>query len=347
MKELIFSLFIVGTSLVGGGYLAVILLLDRLTEDVLPRLETLSALKGVSLEELRVGESSLASFNSVHWEGVDGFLGLSIGTIDGGQPRKFRFHVDELSCAIGDPLLRRIVVEANDIQLESLNHPSGGSTSALKESFQESLTGGGLRVEIDFDPLHPKESIQRALNSLSDLLKNGRAEISANVYGTVSFMVGNSRQTAHVLSTALGRQTVIFLDRSDVEHISESYSQRLTETEIDLVATRPFQAPTLLQIKEYAHRMALKAYRRDRQFPKDAYRHVLWSFLLTNEFGPEFAEVVTDAHEVDATYESSVLASKMDYHNNAVGRRYATSGIREKELLDLVQTDPLVMKRPL
>jgi hypothetical protein len=334
-------------SLIGGSYLAAILLLDRLTEDVLVHLETHSSLKGVSLKEISVGESALSSFNSVRWEEVDGSLGLSFGTTGGGQSRKFRFHVNEVSCAIGDPLLRRIVVLAKEIQLESLSYSSDGSSTSLTDDFQESLTGGGLRVEIDFNPLHPKESIRGALNSLSDLLKNGRSEISANVYGTVSFMVGDSRHTAHVLSTALGRQTVIFLDRKDVEHISESYSQRLTETEIDLVATRPLQAPTLLRIKEYAHRMASEAYRRDRLFPKDAYRHVLWSFLLTNEFGPEFAEVVTDAHEVDATYESSVLASKMDYHNNAVGRRYAASGIAEEELSTLVQTDPLVMKRKL
>jgi hypothetical protein len=345
VKRLICILFIVGISLIGGSYLAAILLLDRLTEGFLVHLETHLALKGVSLKEISVGESALTSFNSARWEDVDGFLGLTLGTTGGGQFRKFRFRINELSCEIGDPLLRRIVVQANEIQLESLSYSSDGS--GLKDDFQESLSEGGLRVEIDFNPLHPKESIQEALNSLSDLLKNGRSEISVNVYGTVSFMVGDSRQTAHVLSTALGRQTVIFLDRKDVEHISESYSQRLTETEIDLVATRPLQAPTLLRIKEYAHRMASEAYRRDRQFPKDAYRHVLWSFLLTNEFGPEFAEVVTDAHEVDATYESSVLASKIDYHNNAVGRRYAASGIAEEELSTLVQTDPLVMKRKL
>ncbi len=326
--------------------MTVALLLDRWTDGVLPRLETLPVLKGVSFDEISVGESSLSSFNSVRWGRVDGFLRLSLSDMSGGRLRKFRFQVEELSCSIEDPLLRRIVVEANEIQLQSLNDLPDGSISEFRDRFQESLTGGRLRVEIDFNLLHPKESIQRALNSLSDLLKNGRAEISANVYGTVSFMVGSSRQTAHVLSTALGRQTVIFLDRNDVEYISESYSQRLTETEIDLVATHPLQAPILLQIKEYAHRVALEAYRRDRRVPKDAYRHVLWSFLLTNEFGPEFAEIVTDAHEVGATYESSALASKVDYHNNAVGRRYAVSGIKEKELLTLVQTDPLVMKRP-
>ncbi|MBL4576492.1 MAG: hypothetical protein JKY51_10430 [Opitutaceae bacterium] len=92
--------------------------------------------------------------------------------------------------------------------------------------------------------------------------------------------------------------------------------------------------------------MALKASQGERQFPKDAYRHVLWSFLLTKQFGGESAEMVTDAHEVGATYESSPLAIRMDYHNNAVGRRYAGSGIKEEELLSLVLTGPLVQKTP-
>ncbi|MBL4576491.1 MAG: hypothetical protein JKY51_10425 [Opitutaceae bacterium] len=244
MKKLIFILIIIGGSLVGGGYLAAILLVDRLTEEALQRLERISSVKGVSLKEIRVEESSIASLGSVHWENIDGLLGLSLGTMEAGRPREFRFKIGKLSCSIVDPLLRRVAFEAKGIQLESLGKVVSGSNSLVNDDFRESLTDGELSVEIDMDLFHPKESLRRGLVSFFDLLKNGRADILADVHGTASFMVGDLRQTAHILSTALGQQTVIFIDRSDIESISKSYSQRLTEGEIDLVATHPLQAPT-------------------------------------------------------------------------------------------------------
>ena len=69
------------------------------------------------------------------------------------------------------------------------------------------------------------------------------------------------------------------------------------------------------------------------------------SFLLTQRFGAEFAEQVTDAHEIGAT-DNTEADHRMDYNNNAVGRRYAEVGVREREILEKVQIDPAVIRQP-
>ncbi|WP_238314615.1 DUF6973 domain-containing protein, partial [Methylobacterium crusticola] len=81
-------------------------------------------------------------------------------------------------------------------------------------------------------------------------------------------------------------------------------------------------------IKDYAETTAHNAHAKDRTIPEDAYRHVLWSYLLTKEFGPAFASRVTDAHEQGPTG-NTPKERKQDYHNNAVGRRYAREGISQ------------------
>ena len=89
----------------------------------------------------------------------------------------------------------------------------------------------------------------------------------------------------------------------------------------------------------------MRARERDGSVPEDAYRHVLWSYLLTQEFDAEFAEKVTDAHEIGSTTNTEA-EHRMDYNNNAVGRRYAAEGVAEPEVLSRVRRDPAVIRQP-
>jgi hypothetical protein len=79
--------------------------------------------------------------------------------------------------------------------------------------------------------------------------------------------------------------------------------------------------------------------------PEDAYRHVLWSYLLTKEFGGAFAVEVTNAHETGKTGNTRE-ERLMDINNNEIGREYARRGEEEQELLKLTLTDPRVIRKP-
>ena len=76
--------------------------------------------------------------------------------------------------------------------------------------------------------------------------------------------------------------------------------------------------------------------------PVDAYRHVLWSYSLTKEFGPKFAEQVTDAHE-KYDFENTEAEHRMDYNNNAVGRQYALKNVDLVSILERIVKDPDVI----
>ena len=119
----------------------------------------------------------------------------------------------------------------------------------------------------------------------------------------------------------------------------------LTEAEIELLSRYPEEMVRLAQIADYARTRAGEAHREDPDVPEDAYRHVLWSCLLTKEYGEKFAEEVTDAHETGDTGDTQA-EHEMDYANNAAGRRYALMGYDENDILERVIQDHKAIKRP-
>jgi hypothetical protein len=108
----------------------------------------------------------------------------------------------------------------------------------------------------------------------------------------------------------------------------------------------------LLRIRDRAEMAAQRAALQDPNFPEDAYRHTLWSYLLTKMYGEKFAKEVTDAHEAFADEEeiekmgrlSFEYASYQDLINNGVGRQYAAMGYPESAILERVLTDPAIIR---
>ena len=167
--------------------------------------------------------------------------------------------------------------------------------------------------------------------------------------GGVEDAVAGHRDVHAAGSDGEGRTTGgtrIVLSREDLAGLALSLGlPPLTPAEIDLIATNPARAPTLLRLTERATLAARQMQAADSSAPHDAYKHVLWSYLLTREFGAEFARRVTDAHEDESTYELGEAARRMDLQNNAVGRAYAAAGVAESEIAVRVRTDPAVMRR--
>jgi hypothetical protein len=66
---------------------------------------------------------------------------------------------------------------------------------------------------------------------------------------------------------------------------------------VAIIADYPLQTPLILRITLNAESISREAYECDHSVPQATYRHVLWSYLLTREFGAELAEIITNAHE--------------------------------------------------
>ncbi len=112
----------------------------------------------------------------------------------------------------------------------------------------------------------------------------------------------------------------------------------LTDTECDLIADYPLRILRIVEISNFASSVAEE----QKGNASDAFRHVIWSYLLAREFGSDFSKMVTDAHEI-----GSVTNTKdehiMDYTNNAVGRGYAARELPLSRVLALMRTDPEII----
>lgn len=119
----------------------------------------------------------------------------------------------------------------------------------------------------------------------------------------------------------------------------------LTDAEVELYSKYPDRMMRLKEIANYASEMARIEHAKDILVSEDAYRHVLWSWLLTKEYGEQFAKKVTDAHEAIGS-KNTEAQHIMDYKNNEIGIKYALEGIEEQDILPKMMDDPDVIKYP-
>ena len=182
---------------------------------------------------------------------------------------------------------------------------------------------------------------------LAKLFKEGRCSSYIYFAGNIVFSAEGMDFTANVRTVREAGETIITMDAADVRAISESFdfNKPLTDAEIELLRYYPMRAEKLLRIKDRAEDVSAAANRNDPAVPEDAYRHVLWSYILTRAYGPAFAEKVTDAHEIGDD-ENTPAEHRMDYNNNDVGRRYAQAGYAESSILPRLLRDSSVMRTP-
>jgi hypothetical protein len=209
----------------------------------------------------------------------------------------------------------------------------------------ERLSQVRAQIETDFDWRHPSASAAKFEKEVRRLFQQGRCGLAVRVEGVARFRIGTRWEEVTVRAQPEKGETVLVLDEDDVRRVSQGYVEQLTKTEIELVAKNPVRAPALLRLSEQASAEALSLHRRDRTFPQDAFRHVYWSYLLTREFGAAFAEQVTNAHEIDPTYEEREANRQMDLANNAVGRTYALAEVSEGDIAERIRHDPRVVLR--
>ena len=129
----------------------------------------------------------------------------------------------------------------------------------------------------------------------------------------------------------------------DLRRIAKILNEDLTEPEIQVYSAYPMRSPKLFYVRNRARSISKLARQQDNRISRDAYRHLLWSYMLTKEYGPQFAEVVTSAHEEGET-DNTEADHIMDYRNNDLGRMYALEGRGESDLRQLVLTDPRVIR---
>ena len=202
--------------------------------------------------------------------------------------------------------------------------------------------GSKLKLDSPVDRSNPQGSIQEIIKQFQMILDTGSTPLEVSLKGTLAMEYEGESRDVGIKTTRNDDVTYLQMDKESLLSIIGSAADELTDAEVQVLADYPLRAATLLRIQKYAKGKAANLAVQP-NFPEDAYRHILWNFVLTNEFGEEFAKLVTDAHEIGAE-SNSEFDHKMDYNNNAIGRKYALTGVKEADIAQKVQTDPNVIK---
>lgn len=191
----------------------------------------------------------------------------------------------------------------------------------------------------------PRAAAERIGGEFRQLLKGIPSSLPLQIQGRVFLNVDGQPLELHFRAVKEQGQTRIFLDREDIRRVGDLTEEGLTAAEVEILASHPADAPRLIAIQRYATRVSTEAGRQGSGVPVDAYRHVLWSYLLTRAYGPEFAKTVTDAHEIgENKHHNTPQDHAMDYHNNRIGSDYAMKKLPESQLLEKVLLDPAIIK---
>lgn len=210
-----------------------------------------------------------------------------------------------------------------------------------EEDPMEYIEGQNLELKFELHSMKPDEISKQAknwANGLSDLLIYGKTTWPITFSGATHLTFRGKPARVRLSVHPEGDHYALSLYRQDLNELAKRLVEPITEAELDLISKYPLRAPALLKISDYAALSARAASKKIPTVSENCYRHVLWSYLLTKQFGVEFAKTLTDAHEaatVDGEGDRDI-----DLRNNEVGRSYALEKIPEASILPRLLTDP-------
>ena len=303
---------------------------------------SIAAQNDIKLDSVKFQSVKPNSFTSITWKGLSA-SGMVTKSSVAATDRKVSGSVEEITLSVENIQDRVLLLVVKGAKMNSQDQDASPQ-KASKEG-PDQLEGGDLKIKIQISSMDPRgiiSQVEGLSRNVMRFLKEGRSTIPIEFSGTVAFKIREQPLKAKVSVKREGDEYCLVMDKDDLIKICKQLGQKVYDTEMEVVAENPIRAPRLLKIRDYAEDTAYNAYEKNHLVPEDAYRHVLWSYLLTNAFGEEFAEKVTTAHETGAT-DNSPGESEQDYNNNAIGRRYARAGYAEASILRRVLTDPQVI----
>ncbi|QEG32839.1 DUF6973 domain-containing protein [Bythopirellula goksoeyrii] len=202
-----------------------------------------------------------------------------------------------------------------------------------------------INCQLPFNVFHPNAVILEVLQEGERIVSDGTTIWPLEIDGKIICSVKNKPVELRLNVVPKGDENSLALIEEDVVALSPLFGEKLTQAEVKLISSHPLRASRLLQLKDEAETKSSRSSEKDPSVPQDAYRHILWSYLLKEAYGVEFAEQVGSAHEMGDTGNTEA-EREMDLHNNAIGRKYAEEGIRENEVLQHLMSDPEVRREP-
>ncbi len=347
MRKLLFGVLLLAAVLAAGLYFSSRMLLEAATHKALNHLAARGEEYGVRLKNPHFHRVGLSSLNTVTWSGVSAEVKIKRQAFFSPH-QDIALDFESVSLSLEDFWDRtfHLVVQGISLTPEKEGAPSADDTLAP----QNRIDGNKFTMQFSLDFLRPKKAIlqlRHILNEMEALLRNGQCALALSFSGTITYPLQNRPVTARISIQREEGRSFIVMNELDIIAMSHEFELKrpLTQAELTILSRNPLRARRLLQIRNYARTTSKREHKKNRYVPEDAYRHVLWSYLLTKEYGEEFANRVTDAHEKGQTGNTEE-ERLMDINNNTVGRHYARRGLKESMILKYVMFDPQVIRYP-
>lgn len=342
-KKLLVSAILTLIFLVGIGYFVINVVLDRASRRAMGQLAGLAKQQGLEVVEPGFESVRLSGLIAATWTDVRAGLKLSeveaVASDRLWQAHANRLHVQWSMSGPSTLAADRVVIDGSSSSESDDENVNGDDSSERRIELRD------VRCKFDLELLDPQATLARLMPEIGRLASEAETSLPLDLTGTLSFTLKGEPALVDILVKQEDDAYAIRLDPEDVAPLSTRFDEKLMQGEVDLVAANPLRAIRLLRIKDRAESKSALAHEHDASVPQDAYRHVLWSFLLAKEYGAEFAKQVGYAHETGDTG-NTPAEQEMDLHNNAIGRAYAEEDITEQQVLPRLLDDPNVRREP-
>ena len=343
MRKFIFLFFIL-IVLLGGIFFSADTILEKISLKSLNHLNKKAAESGIIFSRMHFKDVRLHPIDTVTWRD---FSAQGYRKKDGSASKQFfTFHIDEIILRLESFSENTLTLRMKGITVNP--HSNEASSLLMKSRHAPRLENGEFRMKFHvnyFSPSHAREQIRLIAQNVISFFQQGRSNMPLTFSGISTFNISKEVVSTRLTTELIGREYILVLNRETLIVVSRILEEELTDSEVDLFASNPFRAPQLLRIRNNAQLAAKLEHARNPSVPEDSFRHVLWSYLLTRAYGPQFAEKATDAHEL-GTIDNTEAERHKDKINNAIGRQYALKKYRREEILYRLMRDPEVIFTP-
>lgn len=246
------------------------------------------------------------------------------------------FHCDEVQVKLEN--LWKVQGRVMVLNFDTVFHEADMPKDLPFDSFTE-----GNVMLTDMPLLKPREAAQDLLKSLTTLFHDNVTSGKFVFSGKVQIKVNKKNVPARIYTESRGEEFRLRFSDEDVRVVAKEMKVSLSEEQVAMVSYFPLRVPLIALITERARDISLRYYAGD-HWKQDALRHTMWSFMLTEAFGPEFAHFATDAQESKPG--NTHYERLMDYNNNAVGRAFVVEKVKLGQIPSLLLKDPRIVLSP-
>jgi hypothetical protein len=313
----------------GGGYV-----MEYAARQMIPAVRSAMADRGLQLHDLSFSAIRFTSYNRVTVFG----LATDVGIPSKEMPLEASFSAEQVDVALVQ--LRRLAVRLSCDQFSLYADRTNDIPGTTFGRFDHGYWSSGVPIELN----QLKTELNRYMAQLKGLFSDAVLSTDMRLRALVTLQMRGKQAQAYLYTVQDEDGTRLRFESKDIQKAAETFDLELSPDEVEIIAQYPARAPIIMRLTSEARTTARDTHRRNAAAPEDAYRHVLWSYLLTRQFDADFAEKVTDAHEILPT--NTRDERRMDFINNRIGRGYTLRGVPQDRILSLVMSDPQVVRRP-